>query len=503
MRATRRVWGTALSGVAVTALGVLAETAVLLIAGLTIAAWLIGRQLQALRLFRQLESTIDISVATPRTSVSIEESVRLAVTVELDTPTPAPLTIVVPQPLGATGADREDRTLTLEKGATSAATTFECSFPTAGRYNFPTPQLTIGPVDGLFSETLSRGETPTIRAEPRTPADLHVGKGGEALALSYGQHPAGRGSGGLSPEELRQYQPGDSTDRIDWKATARHGDLYVREFEAESDRQTVICLDHRARTDTGPDGATLFAYTREVALGFIEGAAGLSDPVGCWTVGDAGITGQFEPTSSSAGYDRIRTHIQDLTPTTATDTDPSSIPDDSDSEAAMGTPATNGHATSSTLPSEDHAVVRPATARARNTRLGDEQTDFATRLRPFFENQDSYVQRLQGDPLFQTVERMQASTAGTTLSVIITDDANRDRLREAVRLATRRGNYAFVFIAPQLLFTDDRSLDVEAEYEQYIDFEEFRRSLEGIPRVTAFEVGPGDRLDGLLATRRR
>jgi hypothetical protein len=45
--------------------------------------------------------------------------------------------------------------------------------------------------------------------------------------------------------------------------------------------------------------------------------------------------------------------------------------------------------------------------------------------------------------------------------------------------------------------------DLEAAYRRYLDFEEFRRSLARLDRVQAYEVGPGDRLGALLASRRQ
>ncbi|WP_189319172.1 hypothetical protein [Halolamina pelagica] len=45
--------------------------------------------------------------------------------------------------------------------------------------------------------------------------------------------------------------------------------------------------------------------------------------------------------------------------------------------------------------------------------------------------------------------------------------------------------------------------DVSAAYDRYADFESFRRTVARTPRTEVYEVGPGDRLDALLAARRR
>ncbi len=42
---------------------------------------------------------------------------------------------------------------------------------------------------------------------------------------------------------LREYVRGDDPRRIDWKATARHGEIIVREYEAERSQSLVLALD--------------------------------------------------------------------------------------------------------------------------------------------------------------------------------------------------------------------------------------------------------------------
>ena len=44
-------------------------------------------------------------------------------------------------------------------------------------------------------------------------------------------------------ESLRQYTEGDDFRKIDWKATARKGDLVVRQFEQERNQVVIVCID--------------------------------------------------------------------------------------------------------------------------------------------------------------------------------------------------------------------------------------------------------------------
>jgi len=48
---------------------------------------------------------------------------------------------------------------------------------------------------------------------------------------------------GSAFESLRDYARGDDTRRLDWKATARHGRLIVRQHEAERSQTLMLCID--------------------------------------------------------------------------------------------------------------------------------------------------------------------------------------------------------------------------------------------------------------------
>lgn len=57
-----------------------------------------------------------------------------------------------------------------------------------------------------------------------------------------------------------------------------------------------------------------------------------------------------------------------------------------------------------------------------------------------------------------------------------------------------------VFLAPTVLFEEGGLSDVGNAYERYRDFERFRRQLARLDRVSAFEMGPGDRLTTILSS---
>jgi uncharacterized protein (DUF58 family) len=50
---------------------------------------------------------------------------------------------------------------------------------------------------------------------------------------------------GLDFEELRQYQPGDDIRSMDWKATRRTGEPYVRVYTEDKERPVLLVVDQR------------------------------------------------------------------------------------------------------------------------------------------------------------------------------------------------------------------------------------------------------------------
>jgi uncharacterized protein (DUF58 family) len=56
---------------------------------------------------------------------------------------------------------------------------------------------------------------------------------------------------GLSFAELREYTPGDEIKRIDWRATARAGKVYVKSFEEERQLSVILAVDTSASSAAG------------------------------------------------------------------------------------------------------------------------------------------------------------------------------------------------------------------------------------------------------------
>lgn len=64
----------------------------------------------------------------------------------------------------------------------------------------------------------------------------------QSLVPNIGNYVTGRRGTGQDLLGLREYQTADDVRRVDWKATARTGQIIVRDFASEDERRVTICL---------------------------------------------------------------------------------------------------------------------------------------------------------------------------------------------------------------------------------------------------------------------
>lgn len=473
MHPTRRTWRALGFGVVMACVAVLAAQPILLLGVAGVGAWLLVTQYRTTEEFERTSANLTVDVAPVQPSTLVGEDLHVAATAELAQPQPTDLSMTVPLPVTADGGHRKQRQVHLPAGETVATTTFTCDFPVAGRFTFPPANVDLTDSGGTFTESLTRETDTTVTVDPRSPRNVHVGQGGNQIAAAYGNHRTQARGAGLLPDEIRPYVPGDSLANIDWKATARQNSPHVREYEAETDRTTVLVVDHRASMAIGPEGEQMVDYAREVALGIARSAGAQSDPLGLYTIGDEGITSKQPPTTSAQGYRTIYDTLYELEPTSMTE-----------------------------ISNTSEALTRPSDARRIGQQLQTDESAFAQSVAPFLADTEAYVHRIEEDPLFDTLRRIQREVRGTVWTIVLTSDANRNRVRDAVQVASKGGDEVSVFLTPELLYEDGGFADLEAAYDRYVDFESFRATLDHAPRTSVYELAPGDRLDALLATRR-
>ncbi|WP_197052476.1 DUF58 domain-containing protein [Halobellus rufus] len=324
-----------------------------------------------------------------------------------------------------------------------------------------------------MTETFEIDQRVTVTVQTPAPTDLHIGQYGERYGGQYGEHRSAQIGSGTEVAELREYRPGDSVGRIDWKATARLNDPYVREFEAETTQDIALLVDARESLWVGPRGRSKLAYLREVALGFVTLAESASDPLSLTVLNDQGLHIQHTAAETVSQYHRIRWTLQNLTPEQ-----------------------------SSPTPSPRTAPRGPAEASHLAQRLEGRTSSLGRTLRPYFAEPGSYIERLAEDPLFEAVRRSVDTNNRHSWTILFTDDTDPRRTIEAAKMAAKNDGVVTVFVTPSSFFTPQTQQTDQSMYDEYLDFEDFRRELDSIPQVAAYEVTPRERMQAVFAAGR-
>lgn len=87
-------------------------------------------------------------------------------------------------------------------------------------------------------------------------------------------------------ESLRDYQPDDEMRRIDWKATARRGELVSRQYEVERSQNVMLVLDVGRTMLALVDGVQKLDYAINAALMLTYAAVESEDNVGLLVFAD-------------------------------------------------------------------------------------------------------------------------------------------------------------------------------------------------------------------------
>ncbi|WP_157971645.1 DUF58 domain-containing protein [Halorussus litoreus] len=501
MGVTRGYWGEAGLVVALVAAAVAFARPSLLVGAAGVAGWLLARQYAFVRDVSAVAADLSVDQSVARDAVRVGDEVRVVLDAELPDPAPVDLAIEANPPVGVElvesggevaesggevdqAGDSSGTRAALSVGQRTATTAFAVRPRLAGAFESDPATATASDPAGRFRIRFPAGHPLELTATPRGPTNVHVGVGGETADAPYGEYASDERGPGIELADIRAYVPGDEVQRIDWNATARLGEPHVREFETTTERRTVLLLDCRASMADGPAGETKFDYVRQVALAVVRHARERGDPVALYAVGEAGLLVDQPPTTTEEGYAKLERHLRALEP------------DSADERAGSADWRAGGNDGAG----QNAGTHSPAVARRRAARLRGDDSAFADRLRPFFADADPYVERVTADPLYRTAGTRLDRLRGAVTAVVLTDDARPTETREVTKIARRRDDHVVAFLTPGALF--DREVDLDTAYDRYADFERFRRGIGNLDRVRAYEVGPGDRLDALLAVNR-
>jgi uncharacterized protein (DUF58 family) len=184
--------------------------------------------------------------------------------------------------LAATGLSLDDKPSATVKRGQQVEVTTTIKPLAAGYQVLHGAALTFGDALGLFDIEAYFPNPIAVKVFPRTMAlrGQPVRAVGGALHEQVGLHHVRRR--GLSGElrELREHSHGDPFKFIAWKATARRGQLMVRDLENEIVTTHVVMLDTGAGMRSGAFGRTPLDWGSDAAAALARSAINNSDRVG-------------------------------------------------------------------------------------------------------------------------------------------------------------------------------------------------------------------------------
>lgn len=200
----------------------------------------------AAELARPREQTVECESRTRRVRIGDMTSVTI------DTVPPALLSVAAPTQRGIMPAEKAPRSAADTGQVTLAVTVEEWG------------KVTLGPLICVATDPMHAWRTtialegPTLLAQP-VARTVRAASTITSPVGAVGRHPSPRPGPGSNPSGIRPYQPGDRTNRINWRVAGRTGRLHTNQSQLERDTDILIVLDTLAAVGAadGPDSIDL------------------------------------------------------------------------------------------------------------------------------------------------------------------------------------------------------------------------------------------------------
>jgi uncharacterized protein (DUF58 family) len=291
MRLTRRGWCTLAAAAVLVALGVVAGYPVLV----TLGAIAVGAVVAA----------VGVAGRRPRVEVirelfpdRVERGGRAGVTLRVHNPGSR-------RQAGFTAVDRvgADRvTVAVRPLGSGAEQSYLNELPTGRRGRHEVGPMSLRRADalGLGGSELLIGETATLWVYPKT-HPMRAVAGGLPLHHHDGEATETSPRGSLDVREVRAYVPGDEVRHLHWKATARTGQLMIRDYADPHQPRFTVLLDNRREIRTSAE----FEEAVELAASLIVAAAAADHR--CQLVTPSGVD-----VSTTSGTDAVPRYLEEL-----------------------------------------------------------------------------------------------------------------------------------------------------------------------------------------------
>jgi uncharacterized protein (DUF58 family) len=170
-----------------------------------------------------------------------------------------------------------------------------------GRYAWPSPKIRVGGVLSLAWWSRNVAIDRTVTVVPDTSGAVERGKGDHGV----GAQVARTGGSGAEVLQLREYRRGDPLRGVDWKATARRGQLVSRDFSEDQHLEVVVAIDAGRASALGAGEVDRLSLYVNVAARFAERAVSMDDAVGVMVFAAQPLA-MLPPARGEAAVARIR-----------------------------------------------------------------------------------------------------------------------------------------------------------------------------------------------------
>jgi uncharacterized protein (DUF58 family) len=150
-----------------------------------------------------------------------------------------------------------------------------------------------------------------LASEVTVQADTLRGGRQNSTSTPHGAETRSLIGGGTELHHLRQYRRGDARNAIDWKATARSGELITRVFGEDQHLEILIAIDAGRTSRLEFDGMSQLSHYVNLAARFAEYAAIAEDRAGLVVFADR-VLRTVPPQRGLAGVRQVRNGLQDL-----------------------------------------------------------------------------------------------------------------------------------------------------------------------------------------------
>ncbi len=142
---------------------------------------------------------------------------------------------------------------------------------TRGHFDWETVQAVVSDPLGLVGTTLELPAGAELQVQPDLVRYRPIPLQPQRTLHSAGSIPARLAGSGTDFWGVREYHPGDSLRRLDWRLTARHPrQFFTKEFEQEEIADIGLILDARQKTDLRIGEDSLFEHSARATASLAE-----------------------------------------------------------------------------------------------------------------------------------------------------------------------------------------------------------------------------------------